>query len=721
MATLPETLNVINAELIRVGTNLAKLKVIFYYEYSSISSLTTLKFNTMINDSNIVKTNEWYNITLNSIGTNLYEYTSPTIDLTNTILYKGFVNCDIILSNSNGTTISKNSNNFMLYIGNDPTITDSNIYDGEVIDTSWCLFSNTYNQAQSDPLDFCVYTLFDENNKVLEVSDKIFNTLTPPLVIPYYFENLQNNTTYKIGVYMKSQHGLEVSKVMTFSVEYDEPIIYGYIKVDNKCNDGYMDITSNVFFGRGITNPNPMIYIDEGDKYSAYAVKSDPIIEYQRLTSSWIYWNEDINVNTDFVIKFWFSVASLNYPILRLLNDNNNYVDVKFKRNRDLGDYIEVSSSEGTFANSNFLPFADRTNNTNRYFVWIKVVNGNWEVILDEESSYSTVFNWNDSNNNIRWNQRSDRNLYNENYETNPFNANTYYSVPNNFNKVLVGNAVCRQLEITNDITLEYENVLDDWDEYTVLLCDFNQNVSAGSAISDFEFLRIKRKDESLGTWITLYEQEVEDEESSHIEFRDYGVPKGIEQSYALVPVDFEGNEGNYIITKITPEWNGTFVWDGEQCFKLYSAINYGNGNKNKPVGMLAPIGTKYPIVIQNSDNNYMTGVLSGQLLGYNYEDTRILDRNDVTKETQDYLEFLVNGKAKMIYDWNGNCWLTKVTDSPSVSYDMQTTNGINSVMFSWAEQGKYNSQEDLEVNGFITPEIEEVYDEIDWDSILNS
>ena len=721
MAILPVSPNVISAELERVGNDNVKFKTIFYYDYDSFTPTGITIYTTSYSSPSALGRG-WTGVTFTEIGNNLYQFESPSFDLANNPhINKDFCQCWIELTNNDFSTKTKESNTFMLYSGDDPTITNSNIYDGEIIDASWVILSNTYNQAQSDPLDFCVYTLFDENNNVLEVSDKIFNTLTPPLVIPYYFENLKNNTTYKVGVYMRSQHGLEVSKVMTFSIEYDEPIIYGNIVVKNKCNDGYMDINSNVFFGKGITNPDPMIYVDEGDKYSAYAVKSDPIIEYQRSTSSWIYWNEEIDINTDFVLKFWFSVASTEYPILRFLNDTNNYVDVRFKRNRDLGDYVEVSTSEGTFANSNFLPSNERTNDTNRYFVWVKVVDGVWEVILEQESSENTVLNWNDSDNNTEWNRRTDRNLYGENYETNPFHQNAYYSVPNNFNKILVGNAVCRQLEVTNDITLEYANELDTWDNYTVLLCDFNQNVGGGSAIEEFASLRIKRREGTSGTWITLYEQEVTDPESCHLTFRDYGVPKGIEQWYALVPVDYEGNEGNYVVTKITPNWNGTFVYDGEKCFKLYSSINYGSGAKNKPVGMLTPIGTTYPIVIENSDNNYMTGIVSGQILGYNYENTRILDRNDVTKETQDYLEFLINGKAKLIYDWNGNCWLTKVTDSPTVQYDMQTTNGINSVMFSWVEQGKYNNQADLEKFGFISPEIDDsLDDEIDWDFILN-
>ena len=110
------------------------------------------------------------------------------------------------------------------------------------------------------------------------------------------------------------------------------------------------------------------------------------------------------------------------------------------------------------------------------------------------------------------------------------------------------------------------------------------------------------------------------------IEYHDYIVPKGVEQLYALVPVMANGNEGEYITNTIRPTWNYCFVSDNEQCFKLYSSISYGTTPQNKPVGTLNPIGRTYPIIIRNSDINYKSGVLSGQLMGYNYEKYHHLD-----------------------------------------------------------------------------------------------
>lgn len=597
----------------------------------------------------------------------------------------------------------------VVYYIKKPTLS-LNITDNQTVDTSGYTFILNYSQEDNEPLDYAIFRLYDSDNNLLIESEKLFNVEDPPLLVYKYFNGFLNNTSYKISAYVKTFHGLEVeTNLINFNIEYENPILYAPLELENKCNDGYIDVSSDIFVGEGICNPSPMVFIDEGEKYSAYAIKSDPIIQYQRETSSWIYWNGGININTDFIVKCWFSVGTINNNILRLYNDEGNYLNIKFKRqftNIELlnSDYVEISNDNGiVIANSNFIN--TRTNGTNKYFLWIKVVDNDWEVILSEYSKETSIFNWEDSNNNIQYNTTSDLRWYGEDYENNELRSPTFDANINNFNQVIIGNAVCRGLEITNNIELTYSDNFDNWDEYMVLKCDFNQNVKGGNLqeqLRNINSIRIKRFSKTTNTWITLYEKEIINEEDLIIDYKDYIVPNGIEQLYAIVPVLANGDEGNYVVNSITPSWNYCFVSDGEQCFKLYSSINYGTTPQNKPVGTLNPIGRTYPIIIRNSDINYKSGVLSGQLMGYNYEEYHHLDRADVVKQTQDYIDFLTNGKTKVITDWNGNCWVVQVIDSPTTNYNITTTNGITTVTFSWAEQGKYDNEKDLIENDLI-------------------
>ena len=655
---------------------------------------------------------DWTNSTVNNNKCTFRLYNTaihPELIYPNTpyLISTIFVRKGYVFSWETVELAKKKQSNVVYYIEK-PTLT-LNIQNNDTIDTSGYTFILGYTQDDDEPIDYGIFYLYDANGNLLRESEKLFNIEDPPLILYKYFGGFLNNTSYKIKAYVKTFHGLEVeTDLINFNIEYEDPILHAPLKLKSECDEGYIDVSSDIFVGEGESNPSPMVYINEGEKYSAYAIKSDPIIQYQRQTSSWIYWGYGVDINTSFVIKYWFSVGSINNDILRLYNEDGNYINVKFKRlNRTVaelnGDYIEVSSSENVIANSNIIH--SRTNGTNKYFLWIKVVNNQWEVILREDSKEESVFNWDDSDNNISWNATSDITWYQENYEDNRLESPLYQFNPNNFNKILVGNGICRQLEITNDTSLVYSDELDDWNEYMVLKCDFDQNLKGGNLdeqLGNISSIRIKRMDSTNNSWITLYEKDINEEEDLMIDYHDYIVPKGVEQMYALVPVMANGDEGNYIVNTIVPNWRYCFVSDNEQCFKLYSSINYGSTPQNVPVGTLNPIGRTYPIIIRNSSVDYQSGVLSGQLMGYNFEQYHHLDRADVVKQTQDFVKFLTNGKSKVITDWNGNCWIVQVIDSPTINYNIATTNGIVTVTFSWAEQGKYNNEKDLIENDLI-------------------
>lgn len=705
-----------NIQVDKGETNTAKLTIdiVFGEELSGTYKVATRYYYFTDNDEEEpVDGGSTQNLSISG-NTATYEYNITNITTGKTIFVTTLVgDTDSDITNARTESIPI----YICYFDDSPTLT-LNIYDGQTIDKTSYKFVLEYVQSNNIFLDYCIFDLYDENGNLIATSNRLFSdsnnppTIVTPTIMEYTFKGFENEKRYFINVRVKTFHGLEAETGnMEFNVSYDAPILYSKLKVTPDCDLGCIDVASNIFVGNGITNPNPMIYVEDGEKYSAYAIKSDPVIRYGSLTSGWVYWEKGVELNRNFVLKFWFNVGTINNNIIILGNNNGKYVKVRFKRLRSDysefdGDYVEVTTSENAVINSNIIPTRD--NGNTKYFLWIKVIDDEWEVVLSEEYNTTTVFNWNDSNNNLQWNQTSDLKLYNEDYENNLLLSPNYTSIAEDLESVLVGNAVLDRLFITNDTTLEYSDEFDDGDENTVLRCDFDQNVRGGNIteqLENIDSIRIKRKDSSNNLWITLYTKKIVTEDDLVVDYKDYGVPRGIQQTYALVPVKANGDEGNYIEKYITPIWDSCYVYDGTRSFKIYSSINYGSINKNKPVGILNPIGATYPIVIQNGDNNYLSGTFSGNILGYNYEYTRHLDRNDVVRQTQDFVNFLINGRSKFIYDWNGNTWLVKVTDSPSINYNNATTNGINTVTFSWVEQGKYNNEDDLIRNGFVINE----------------
>ena len=90
--------------------------------------------------------------------------------------------------------------------------------------------------------------------------------------------------------------------------------------------------------------------------------------------------------------------------------------------------------------------------------------------------------------------------------------------------------------------------------------------------------------------------------------------PSGNTYEYALVPV-INGAEGDYITKSLDAVFNGTFISDVDNIFKLYSNVQFGVSSIQL-VGQLQPIGLKYPITIKNSIVDYDSGSIGGSLYG---------------------------------------------------------------------------------------------------------
>ena len=83
-------------------------------------------------------------------------------------------------------------------------------------------------------------------------------------------------------------------------------------------------------------------------------------------------------------------------------------------------------------------------------------------------------------------------------------------------------------------------------------------------------------------------------------------------------------------------------------------------------------------------------------VLPNDYLENHNLDSLNMVQERKDLLDFLTNKKAKILKDWNGNIWLMVIVNSPSVSFERNSSMSLANVSASWAEIGNYNSQNDL-------------------------
>lgn len=287
----------------------------------------------------------------------------------------------------------------------------------------------------------------------------------------------------------------------------------------------------------------------------------------------------------------------------------------------------------------------------------------------------------------------------------NPIPTNT-----DDIKQVRIQNAIFEHIDITRNTIFDYTTELPKWDFDTIIDCDFESGTGAGNVeftLSQLSSIRIKRRKKGDFNWITVQEIPINNRADLNSIRRDYFVPGYEEFEYALVPI-LNGVEGKYILGSIESEFNGVFISDVNQTYKLNAEVSYSGRTSVQSVGQITPLGRKYPVIIKNGKANYEMGSVSGMLLGKDYEETHQINRKDIVDEVNEFVDFLKNGKPKILKDWNGNIFLIMVTSNPSVTYNNSYGMGVASVSFEWTEQGKYDNEDDLYDNGFIEIELQQ-------------
>lgn len=253
---------------------------------------------------------------------------------------------------------------------------------------------------------------------------------------------------------------------------------------------------------------------------------------------------------------------------------------------------------------------------------------------------------------------------------------------------ITLQNAEFNDFFVTRNVTEAYStNVPTDWDFYTIMLANFNGDISAGSIdnlVSQVDSIRIKRRKKGEFEWLTIYEQAINDETDFNFSGQDNFAIYAEEYEYAWVPV-LAGIEGNYIIESIESKFQGVYICDANTIYKFMAGVSYGHSQYIQQVAVYNPLGRKYPVYVSNGENNYQTGSFTGKLLG-NYENTGVFNRKEMVLQKNEFMKWLTNKKAKFIKDYNGNAWCVFIIGEPSVSYDNQWGMGMMDTNFDYGE-----------------------------------
>lgn len=250
----------------------------------------------------------------NQTGQEIYNQVQSTMKLehnipANTLENGGYYNAIIYTIDSGGNE-SVASKAIPFYCYSQPVLTIDNIPATETIENGTYAFTGSYLQQENEVLNSYQYILYDSNRNVLTQSDLIYYEADNSL--SYTFVGMSNDTSYYVELTGQTINGTKItSGLRYFTVRYLQPASFAICDLVNNCENGYIQISSNIVAIDGQSNPEPPIYIDDKE-----VDLRDP--------NSWVEWNEGFNIQNDFTMRVWGRDFNPYEEIITLTNDLNS-------------------------------------------------------------------------------------------------------------------------------------------------------------------------------------------------------------------------------------------------------------------------------------------------------------------------------------------------------------------------------------------------------------
>lgn len=250
-------------------------------------------------------------ISNNETGAIVYNKTAITMKLehtipANTLTNGGYYNAVVYtIDNANNESVASTAVPFYCY--SQPVLTIDNIPATETIENGTYTFTGTYIQQEGEILNSYQYTLYDSNKNVLSKTPLIYYETDSSL--SYTFVGMSNDTSYYIELSGETVNGTHItSGVIYFTVRYIQPASFAICDLVNNCDDGYIQVSSNIVAIDGKSNPDPPIYIDDKE------------VDL-RDSNSWVEWDSGFRIQDDFTLRAWGRDFNPYEPIITLKND----------------------------------------------------------------------------------------------------------------------------------------------------------------------------------------------------------------------------------------------------------------------------------------------------------------------------------------------------------------------------------------------------------------
>lgn len=269
----------------------------------------------------------------NQTGSEVYNKMQSTMKLehtipANTLKNGGYYNA-VIYTIDSGNNESTASTAVPFYCYSQPVLTIDNIPATETIRNGTYKFTGSYLQQEDELLNSYQYTLYDSNKDILSQTSLIYYESDTSL--SYTFVGMSNDTSYYVELSGETVNGTKItSGLKYFTVRYIQPASFAICDLVNDCENGYIQISSNIVAIDGTSNPTPPIYIDDKE------------VDL-RNPKSWVRWSSGFRIQDDFTMRVWGRDFNEYQNIITLTNDINssttpNRIELKWM----VGDIIKI-------------------------------------------------------------------------------------------------------------------------------------------------------------------------------------------------------------------------------------------------------------------------------------------------------------------------------------------------------------------------------------------
>ena len=293
----------------------------------------------------------------NQTGEIVYNQTQSSMKLehilpANSLKNNNFYNA-VIYTIDNGNDESVASVPIPFYCYTQPALTIDNIPSSGTIENGTYSFQGNYVQNEGELLNSYRFTLYDSNKTILAQSPLIYYNTDPSLT--YLFSGMSNNTSYYIELTGETINStILTSGVKSFTVRYIQPASFAICDLVNDCENGYIQISSNIVAIDGKSNPTPPKYIDDKE------------VDL-REPDSWVEWDSGFSIKNDFTLRAWGRDFNPYEPIITLSNQQNtsstpNKIEMKWMIAdvlKVLPDYKRVSGQNINLSDSKAEPIED--------------------------------------------------------------------------------------------------------------------------------------------------------------------------------------------------------------------------------------------------------------------------------------------------------------------------------------------------------------------------